>query len=129
MIELTNLMKGDYVLCNGKVCRVKEVGGMACVAPIDNEEEFFCNAEDIQPIPLTDEFLEKNGFEHEGVAGYIYDNQMGIMVVYSSFINIKRLRIIKDLNILYNSQDFADIYVHILQHALRLCQIDKTIEL
>lgn len=61
-------MKGDYVLCNSKICRVKEIGGIVCVATVDDKEEFFCNeffcnAEDIEPIPLTAEILKKNGFE------------------------------------------------------------------
>ena len=83
--------------------------------------------DEIVGLPITPEIFEKNGFEYENNVGYVYDNYEGIIITCSTFIS--RLRIIKDLNILYDSQDYADIYVHTIQHALRLCGIEKEIVL
>lgn len=120
MIELTNLMLGDYVLCNDKVCRVKEVGGMACVAPVDDEEEeLFCNAEDIEPIPLTAEILKKNFPTSEVVAWWPIVSDDHKYIEYHC-----ETRTDGDI---MASGTFH--YVYELQHALCLCQIDKIIEL
>lgn len=117
MIELTNLMKGDYVLCNGKVCRVKEIGGMACVATIDDEEELFCNAEDIETIPLTAEILEKNFPTSEVVAWWpIVSDDNKYIEHYCE------TRIDGDITVCGIFH-----YVHELQHALKICGIEKEI--
>lgn len=79
----------------------------------------------IYPISLTSEILEKNGFEHEKNVGYVYDDNYGTIVVYDTFN--QRLKIIRDLNIIFDSQDFADVKVNELQHALHLCKVDKEI--
>lgn len=84
----------------------------------------------IQPIPLTDEILEKNGFSGEGynmgIVGFsvepIPDEKDG----YEVFIW-------KDmcLQIKHGFTHFKKYikYVHQLQHALRLCGIEKEIML
>ncbi len=76
---------------------------------------------DLEPIPLTPEILEKNGFvEHDTWNEWVH---------YTDGIFI-------DFTLLVGEDDFhLDIpntrikYVHQLQHALRLCGIEKTIEL
>ena len=61
----------------------------------------------IQPIPLTPEILEKNGFSRNGLDIALFDRKGGDDFVGAS-----------------NLQD-----VHELQHALKLCGIDKEIRL
>ena len=121
-----DLMLGDWIRTVAGIIQVSLIAEkmVYCSVPTGHKSWEITM---IEPIPLTAEILEKNGFEYEENVGYVYDDQMGVMVAYSTFI--RRLRIIKDLNILYDSQDFADIYVHTLQHALRLCGIDKEIVL
>ena len=115
-MNLNELMIGDWVSYHGIINKV---------APAD-----FCQKkwlEGIKPIPLTPEILEKNGFvleeEAEGMYGvdiapyYTRDD-----VPFEVFCDGEPFAIwFKDpINIKY---------VHQLQHALRLCGIDKTIEL
>lgn len=66
-----------------------------------------CLPEELEPIPLTSEILEKNGFSHNGLDIALFDRKDG-----DDFVGASNLQ-----------------YVHELQHALKLCRIDKTIEL
>ena len=83
------------------------------------------DCDDIEPIPLTAEILEKNGF-----VGELCSN--GIDYVSEEY----KLRIICKTNdvgwTIYANHfglDKKDVFVHELQHALRLCGIEKEIEL
>ena len=86
---------------------------------------------DIEPIPLTPEILEKNGFKPD-VPGdaYKYSYQIdsvSIVECYANAVGEGRHR---------GVISFGDtrlritlVFVHELQHALLLCGIDKEIEL
>lgn len=82
---------------------------------------------EIEPIPLTPEILEKIGFETQPNIGYIIDDWDGTQIIYDSWNHV--LRIIKDYKTCLDIETFNDLTIHELQHALRLCGIDKTIEL
>ena len=82
--------------------------------------------DEVVGIPLTPEILEKNGWHNHGpryyenysvefeLQAYHDDGGFGIVVPSDE----------------YGSAIFTDIkYVHELQHALRLCRIDKEIAL
>ena len=60
-----------------------------------------------EPIPLTPEILEKNGFSRNGLDIALFDRKGG-----DDFVGASNLQC-----------------VHELQHALRLCGIEKEIEL
>ena len=79
--------------------------------------------ENIEPITLTTEILEKSGWRKIGRKTYM-DEQMCVLANYS---NNKWKMSYGDII------DFTSIpnirYVHKLQHALRLCGIEKTIKL
>lgn len=87
--------------------------------------------EGLEPIPLTPEILEKNGFKPD-VPGdaYKYSYQIdsvSIVECYANAVGEGRHR---------GVISFGDtrlritlVFVHELQHALRLCGIDKEIEL
>ena len=70
---------------------------------------------DIEPIPLTPEILEKNGF---------YENQdrWWWKDFYITLASTKALTLVCNRTIQFD-------YVHQLQHALRICGIEKEIEL
>ena len=133
-METKELMLGDLVLCDGKVCRVLELGGMACVTPIDKTEELFCNDKDLEPIPLTAEILEKNGWKVNSCGGCnlryhhwninIYPNENRI------YVNCHKGNFIQGvLDIRDTRGERHPLCIHQLQHALKLCGIDKTIKL
>lgn len=82
---------------------------------------------DLVPIPLTSNILEKNGFEYERNVGYIFDDYDGNVVIYDDYNN--RLKILQNHDVSFNRECFSKVCVHYLQHALRLCEIRKEIEL
>jgi hypothetical protein len=89
----------------------------------------------IFPIPLTPEILEKNGFTKStpppGIHARCYelDNKKDkYHLTIADYNKYKRLL----LNVDSKDSECFNIkcdYVHKFQHALRLCGIDKTIEL
>ena len=87
-----------------------------------------------EPIPLTQEILEKNGFEHEKQKVIIPSRSQD--EVELEYLYCKDLRCSFDIihgYLMFNSNiDVCNIrmivtYVHELQHILRLCKIDKEI--
>lgn len=74
------------------------------------------------PIPLTPEILEKNGFEFLIDTWYLQTEER-------KPIHIRFMDGFIAISINCNIIPMGLKYVHQLQHALRLCGIDKTIEL
>ena len=74
-----------------------------------SEDMDFRDIEDshLEPIPLTPEILEKNGFSRNGLDIALFDRKGG-----DDFVGAANLQ-----------------FVHELQHALRLCGIKKEIVL
>ena len=74
-----------------------------------------------EPIPLTPEILERNGFTRYG---QVYANLQQWVLK----IGDKRKSIVQDVRTgEWNSNDVWFRYVHELQHALKLCGIEKEI--
>ena len=85
--------------------------------PGDWEEgDFF---DEIQPIPLTDAILKANGFEyrHKNFAALSYEHPFQLEMVEWQDENGVGLWMVRGL--------LKIRYVHELQHALRLCGVDK----
>lgn len=84
--------------------------------------------EHIQPIPLTAEILEKNGFKKYGDTGWwLEDNFFDIHIYeWSDSIWVFKYES-TEMNTPYEQRTFS--YVHNLQHALRECGTDKEIVL
>ena len=95
----------------------------------------------IKPISLTPEILEKNGFEkmldEDDTKYYCYYSRANDGYIKISLynggdgdwnINIINYKKFDDNAIVYNN-NFIFLKVHQLQHALRLCEITKEIEL
>ena len=123
-MKVTELMIGDYVLDGDNVAQVTSI---TCDGIIETTVNETSNIEVIHPIPLTPEILEKNGFEvdekDENMLKWrwsviddciSYDKSTGIVRIFypSGLVFVKILE-----------------FVHELQHALRLCNIDKEIVL
>ncbi len=91
-----------------------------CGYDIENGESVDILDFELYPVLLTDEILEKNGFKNCEFYGEL---------------TIGEWRIMCDChNIAILHGDHADLdipidFVHELQHALKLCKIDKEIEL
>lgn len=78
-----------------------------------------------EPIPLTPEILEKNGFCYDGYDGYAILRLEDNSELLYYFHEYKLTRFYKS-EIIFRCQC---VYVHQLQHALKLCGIDKEIVL
>lgn len=80
----------------------------------------------IDPIELNDDILEKNEFYYESNVGQVWND--GEYEVIVDFYN-REIRVIENRKQILSLEYFDKIYAHNLQHALRLCGINKEIEL
>lgn len=101
-----------------------------------NAVEYF-SVEILSPIPLTPEILEKNGFiggEYKSYTGYVwYLEEKGFSKIGFTMSCEKSIlwgEKIKPNGSIGDNFSIPNIqFVHELQHALRLCGIDKEIEI
>ena len=85
------------------------------------KEHFVRSLVEFEPIPLTIEILEKNGFEKNRDYGYFIGQSNSGYYIYldNNYLSIQAG---------YDAIEFAWCeYVHELQHALKLCGIKKEI--
>lgn len=122
-MQAIELMLGDWVFYpkTQEYCKVTTIHNkyLYCFPKgSDEKHSYGLREESVSPIPLTEEILVKNGFEKfaENQTHFDYtDNDIhleywigdGCFMYYTAVIH----------------------YVHQLQHALRLCNIEKEIEL
>ena len=133
-LSCKDLMIGDLINGFGVIRRVTSINGLerpeddgllttmvpGYEFPESNLSFRPCYA---QPIPLTAEILEKNGFTRFGTDYILEGEHFGLDNPSNpnNYLDNYWLRIsIKAVNI---------EYVHELQHAMRLCGIEKEIEL
>ena len=158
-MKATELMIGDWVLTPSKEAEDGEQEGLTLVSPakVSSLNEFdviqaTCNGGDlyfspdeVYPIELTPEILEKNGFTHDELEEQATqkwkckDERPCVMYSEDRRICIDNrkydLNSYNDWGIHIDSVDMSTIgymeltYVHQLQQILRLCKIDKEIVL
>lgn len=117
-MKATELQIGDWVKIKGHLDynKVREIArdenmqwyiSFACSATLFRAYEF-------EPIPLTTEILENNGWKHS-------NNLMIVSIDDSDFYWSE------EFGVLYKNQyNMCNCkYVHQLQHALRLCGLDE----
>ena len=132
-MKANELMIGDWVYRPACYDQVKEIRNTGVIG-IDGMRGLITFSE-LEPIPLTPEILEKNGFRKSvsppGIHAKCYeiDNKdEKYCLTIANYNKYKRLL----LDIDSEDSECFNIkcdYVHQLQHALRLCGIEKTIEL
>ena len=109
------LMVGDWVMFNNVVDKVQEIYGKVGNAYLQKYGTIEISR--LSPIPLTTKILKKNGFNETSWGGeWTNDNVDFILIEHND-----GFRMI-DTNIVL-------LGVHHFQHALRLCNIDKEIEI
>ena len=132
-MELKNLMIGDWVIVNNSPCKICSINEH-CV--FTEKGTSYYSMEEIEAIPITTEILEKNGWHLDTALKEHFDSPW----VY------KNDKITLSLNFPSESGRFAGVlgiftehairtlpgflwqdtlYVHELQHALRLCGLDE----
>lgn len=134
-------MIGDWVLYDGEPNIITEVSeiihGEATVCFVGNN--YMANIDEIKPIPITSEILKRNGFGSltdemfSACETETYSNQE--LKIYLSHIGCEYNPVQLVVYMGYEPQERVVLrmmpcqYVHELQHALRLCKIDKDIKL
>ena len=125
-MKANELMIGDWMLTDMleqmQVCEIHEDDVM-----LDYNDMY--DYADIQPILLTPKILERNGFKRDENWHWCLYDYYSKIVLYEHSDTIWVF--------VYENTEFADLpctqnvisYVHELQHALKLCGIDKEIEL
>ena len=140
-MKSTELMVGDLVLLFGDTpARVDAIGDTKVYVYEKERGDWHVGYEHIKPTPLTAEILEKNGFTRSTRNGgyYLYadesySNQTMEIILFhvDSEYNSNQLHICYAVS----SSDHVMLHlmscnhVHELQHALRLCGIEKEIVL
>ena len=139
-MKANELMIGDWVRCTDqKPFKIEQIDGVEEQGYGD--DGFYVDTGDLQPIPLTEEILEKNGFEELMSEGWESAAKFGRIpeptgvwqYSFGQFDSVSYLPKRSFLRVKFMEGSTADIanikYVHELQHALRLCLIDKEITL
>ena len=138
-MKATDLMIGDWVKIKGHLDydKVREIArdenmqwyiSFACSATLFRAYEF-------EPIPLTPKILEKNGWSLDPVLQcytstplWLYvEGSINLLLQFPTKQSAGSLKIIDNQKI-RSLSDFTwkdRLYIHELQHALRLCGLDK----
>lgn len=120
----------------GKVTRIYEDTAMLLFPTREDDWEEI-DIKDLEPIPLTPEILEKNGFVctqkadeieeayecwsfHDGLLSILFEPDVVMLEVHNGGENSA----VRTINY-YTDNDV--LYVHELQNAMRLCRIEKEI--
>lgn len=132
-MRVCDLMVGDLVLHDGKVIRVDAVHKRKIGYHKTKDKLTWLFDGQFQPIQLTPEVLEKNGFRVEHNIGFYaligIDDRVELQND-KEYMNSRN-----EWYVHIDSEDYCTIanceltYVHELQHILRLCKIDKEIVL
>jgi len=118
-----SLMVGDWVFTRGEIEQVTSIyDGYICTEHYEDSHDYY-----FEPIPITPEILEKNGFEKQGFPGWEIYTEDFLILWRNDYPDVLEIRC---FNAAYGSFRRSHIsYVHELQHALRLCGIEKEIVL
>lgn len=133
-MKANEFMIGDWVKTNQCYSRIAELRG---IEGIKFEDKFgYGFTPEVEPIPLTAEILEKNGWRN-----VVSDDETPIMQIETRcdafWWDSKKCECGCERSVCDNGEECIEktffckgiYYVHELQHALRLCGIDKTIEI
>ena len=133
-MKAEELMIGDWVSYRGTNIKVTSLynKGDSNEVGWSDKESVWVNGRCIEPIPLTPEILEKNGFRvvFEGELHVCYFQDTGRFLVD---IKVDKVGIFQKLSIWDGFGNKVTIiecrFVHQLQHAFWLCGINKEIVL
>lgn len=138
-MKANELMLGDYVshFNEEKKCVVIELRGRKVAVSYTDDNGNTKYSELLpemafEPIPLTAEILEKNGFVYKEAEKTCATDAFHLWWLDGSIFSLNDdswWRSIKDGKLRVKFGGFPLKYVHELQHTLRLCGIDKNIEL
>lgn len=129
-MNINELMLGDLVKYHNRFGIIKALMDNECLILVScdgNDVLIRETYDNIEGISLTHDILVKIGFETQPNIGYIIDDWDGNQIIYDSWNHV--LRIIKDYKTCLDIETFNEMTVDELQHAFRLCRIEKKIVL
>lgn len=125
-MKVTELMIGDLVLVTGELSKIIEIHEHAVLL---RGRSFYYGEDEIKPIPLTKEILERNSFLKVESIEYP-SNSAGVSFLYRN--TPEGLRIFVQ-NACAGGPTCTMIktckYVHEVQHMIKMCDIEKNIVL
>ena len=124
-------MIGDWVVMKDKPYKIASLSNIENPELENDKYIFHCLKDEIVPILLTPEILEENGFKCEEIIQSHWISEDGRILLRNDewIINSNNKWLAH-----FDNEDMQTIgcfeltYVHELQHALRLCNINKKIE-
>lgn len=127
-MRVEELSVGDWVFHlaerqAGRILHIHRIGGIYSIGLDCADCVVVCGINDIAPIAITPEILEKNGCLHTAENRILCDWFDGRITV-RKYNN----REWYELFVGSNQMKFKLVFVHQLQHALRLAGIEKEIE-
>lgn len=115
-----SLMLWDWVSLRNEPYKIGALASQSVTLKGYEPSGVLIDCNDINPIPLSAEILEKNGFEKYYMYHTLHDKQVRI----EHYWHERRLEIQP-----YDGEPWIKLapiyYVHELQHALRLCGLNK----
>lgn len=139
-MKAEELMIGDWVkFPNGieKIIDLPYIEGRGICASFAASATLFpVKVDELEPVPLTKEILEKNGFEKLDFSHYHINDRTLVLDADGTWEDTTWHWVVTEMSTNAKGHDVvldyyvATInYVHELQHALKLCGIDKEIVL
>lgn len=125
-----DLMVGDFIrtIYAQKIIKVREIK-QSCIYTNDNGYEY----NEIEPIPISPEILEKNGFEmvldKDKLPTYRIKWTCNPNLYFTVFTGVDGYWNSVGFGVTIAGVNGAIDYVHQLQHAMKLCGINKEIVL
>ena len=137
-LKISDLSVGDWVKCDSKIYQLTSISNDGEVElEFDDEYNYRCrgaSVDDLKPIPITAEILEKNGWwvgrmhatlrvdEHIDLEYYFHEHQLRKW--YCGKDERENHQVISEITMRCQCR-----YIHQLQYALRLAGVDKEINL
>ena len=135
-MDCKDLMVGDWLSCNDLKRQVAAIGETVGFLDCNNQVYWAYEGFDrIDPIPLTEDILEKNGFEYAyNEVSEMHNKQLLVANIGGHYIEVRLDK--KNVAIWYDYDEngdgvYSDVlidlphHVHNFQHLLRLCGIEK----
>ena len=140
MIKATELQIGDYVLVDGKPRRVESITKKKIgyhINPQTDKRLYYARLHDVEPIEITKELLEKNGFGTKGMTTiYFLEGELPDDFIWNITLDL-RYRVVNAIlwkRIQPKDSTYDDLvtqrkvfvkslYIHQLQQACRMCGI------
>lgn len=131
-MRVGNLQLGDFVSCLGDPVRVTSLSlnddePIGIMSPL--KKIFTFKEKDVNPISLTNKILINNGFEQDTMGSGLIRHIAGAenLYVYVNFRYNGECRNVEISNGMYNLLR-PILYVHELQHALRLAGLNELVD-